>query len=229
MSLYFESTCLLCDLPWKNNRVRYDDRLVLNPVSRHLTIGQTPLELDKQGMVRYGDLILNTGFDANDSSIALDALHKILYFASANKMVAYSLEHRCAVFTHQTTGNAGAPLLFEWLLPEGDICTALGFSDGTDRYIVLDRVTGQPLWQAHTLGIIADCAAHCNGYLYMTVQDDPYHILCFEADTGETVWWNQGSCKAKGGIICKGKYCVLCPDGSWKFYSLADGERLPGP
>ena len=226
MSMYPETTCLMCDLPWKNNRVCYDGKLALNPKPRHLAWGNTELTLQKDGIIVIGDHAIITGYHANDTTVALDALHRLLFFASENRMIAFDLQEQTPQFFVETQGTAGAPLLFEWLLPDGEICEALGFCDGKEHYFAVDRVTGQPLWVADILGTPCDTAAHMSGYLYLVMEEDPYQVMCLEADSGDVVWWNRATGRALGGVICNGCYCVKEESGDWQRFRLIDGEKL---
>lgn len=169
---------------------------------------------------------MNTGFPANDSTIAMDTLHSMIYFASDEKMTAYDLQERQIAFYCETQGTAGSPLLFEWLLPDGAMCSALGFSDGLEHYIVIDRVNGEILWCAQILGVPVDGTAHLDGFLYLTLAGNPFQVLCLEADTGDVVWWNCGTEEALNAEIYAGCYRVRGKSGAWHCYSLIDGEKM---
>lgn len=233
MSLYPEENCVLCDLPWKNNRVRYDDRLLRIGSPGIIEFGNhMRLILDRQGVVTLENgsdppQRIETGYPACDETIAFDALRQILYFASDHALIAYALKERQVAFSVPTQGVAGAPMLFEFLLPDGQPQLTVGFGDGAEHFIAVDRFSGHMIWRAQILGRTADAAAHRNGYLYLALRDLPLQALCLDAVTGELVWWNCGKGTAQCGIIAKNSYCVQDTDGNWQRFSLEDGSVLP--
>ena len=230
VSLYPEQTCLLCDLPWKNNRVRYDGSLALDYAPRMLELGTAKLTLEPDGVVTLSgaqeSLRIETGLRPREETIAFDALDCVLYAACASGLCAYSLAKRREVFRHPTPGPCGAPLLFEQLHPDGDILPCVGASNGAGCYIALNRATGALLWRAQILGEPAGGAAHWNGYLFLTLRGAPCQALCLEARSGDLVWWNRGEREALGGVIAQDAYCLCGTDGRWMRFSLADGERI---
>ena len=230
VSLYPEQTCLLCDLPWKNNRVRYDGSLALDYAPRELELGETRLTLEPDGVVTLSgtmeSLRIATGLRPLEETIAFDALDRVLFAACAGGLCACSLTKQREVFRYPTPGSCGAPLLFEQLHPDGEILPCVGISDGAGCYIALSRGTGEPLWRAQILGVPAGGAAHWSGYLFLTLRCAPCQALCLEARSGDLVWWNRGEGEALGGVIAQDAYCVLEKNGRWLRFSLADGERI---
>lgn len=230
VSLYPEQTCLLCDLPWKNNRVRYDGAPALDYAPRVLELGSARLTLERDGAVTLTGaqetLRIDTGWQPCEETIAFDALDCVLFAACADGLRAYSLTKRREVFRHPTPGQCGAPLLFEQLHPDGDILPCVGVSDGAGCYIALNRGSGALLWRAQILGEPAGGAAHWNGYLFLTMRGVPCQALCLEARSGELVWWNRGEGEAQGGVVAQDAYCVLENSGCWLRFSLTDGERI---
>lgn len=230
MSLYPEQTCLLCDLPWKNNRVRYDDSLALDYIPRTLDLGGTKLVLETNGVATLLSaqefLRIETGLHPSEETIAFDALDRVLYAACGCELCSYKLSTQKKAFCYPTAAACGAPLLFEQLYPVGDVLPCVGFSDGAGYYIALDRRTGSLLWRAQILGRPVGGAAHQNGYLFLTMCGSPCQALCLEARTGDLVWWNRGEGKALGGVIAQGAYCLCGADGHWLRFSLVDGERI---
>ena len=102
----------------------------------------------------------------------------------------------------------------------------MGFGDGTGAYMACDRVTGETLWRAQTLGTVVDAAAHFAGYLYMVLRGAPCQALCLEARSGDLVWWNRGRKEGVLGQVLGDAYCVRSADGTVQRFLLEDGERL---
>ena len=225
MLLYPEETCVMCDLPWKNNRVCYTGERSITERTRVLRFGNVEIRIDLSGTISLGGCHIDTGIIPLDSTIAYDTMHRILYFAALNEMIAFSLENKNVAFRHKTQTEVGSPLLFEWLRPSGELTLAVGFHDGAEHYVVLDRVTGEQLWSADTLGKLAGGAACLEGRLYMVTESSPYYVLCMEASGGDLIWWNKGSGSACGGVVCNGWYQVLTAEGTWQCFSLNDGEK----
>lgn len=231
MERFPADTCVMCDLPWKNNRVSYDGQMLRDLKTCVLSLGGMQVSIDHQGVITGkgagGETLyrLQTGFVPNECTMAFDSLYHMLYFSSGNQLVAFSLDEGKASFTVAAKGAAGSPLLFEWLLPGGDMQLAVGFADA-GSYIVCDRITGKRLWRAQTLGVVADAAAHWQGYLYMTLKGDLFQVLCMEAANGDLVWWNRGRGEPKCGIVCNGAYCVHTSQGKVQRFALEDGEGV---
>ena len=232
MDLFPAETCVLCDLPWKNNRVCYDGQPNLRIVPRQLQLGSLHVSIDEAGRVTGVNdqnemkFSFETGMLPSDGTLAFDSMLHILYFAAERSLVALSLDDGSILFRCDGQGLAGSPTLFEWLLPDGCSQQAVGFGDGAGAYWVCDRENGRLLWRAQTLGVVLDAAAHYAGYLYMTLRGAPCQALCLEARDGDLVWWNRGREEGIGGVVCDGTYCVLGKSGAWQRFSLDDGERL---
>lgn len=233
MDLFPAETCVLCDLPWKNNRVCYDGLPRLRAVPRQLQLGSLLVTVEEDGRVigvnEHNERMFcyETGLlPIVDGTLAFDSLLHMLYFAAERYLVALSLDDGCIRFCCPAQGLAGSPTLFEWLLPDGTAQLAVGFGDGAGAYLVYDRECGGLLWRAQTLGVVLDAAAHCGGYLYMTLRGAPCQVLCLEARDGDLVWWNRGREEGVGGLVYEDAYCVLDKKGIWQRFSLDDGERL---
>ena len=226
MLLYPEETCVMCDLPWKNNRVCCKDSRELLYEPRVIRSGGIEIRMDLDGMIHIGDQHIATGLAPLEETMALDTLHRILYFAAENGLAAYSLEEKRTVFMYEGCGSVGAPLLFEWLQPDGTLVTAVGFCDGAQRYRVLERVSGALLWCTDILGQIQGGAASFDGCIYMALSGCPHQVLCLDARNGDAIWWNRGEDRAIGGVVCEGCYQVLTESGRWHRYALWDGEKL---
>ncbi|MGI5884754.1 MAG: PQQ-binding-like beta-propeller repeat protein [Candidatus Spyradocola sp.] len=232
METFPMETCVFCDLPWKNNRVCYSGALAPAPEVRALHLGSTRVTLSEAGEILGvgpdGEVRFRfaTGIRPADGTLAFDALHRLLYFAADRRLVAVSLEDGRTAFTCAATGLAGSPTLFEFQDKDGTARLAAGFGDGAGAYIACDRVTGERLWQAQTLGTVVDVAAHYAGYLYMVLRGAPCQVLCLEARSGDLVWWNRGRKEGVLGQVLGEAYCVQSADGTVQRFLLEDGERL---
>ena len=225
MLLEPEDTCVMCDLPWKNNRVCYKDSRELAYEPRMIRSGGVEISMDLHGTIHIGDEHIGTEFTPLEETMALDTLHKILYFAAEDGLAAYSLQEKRAVFLHKACGKAGAPLLFEWLQPDGTLVMAVGFCDGMEHYCVLERVSGSLIWRSDILGRTQGGAAYFDGCLYMALSGCPHQVLCLDARSGDAIWWNRGEGSAIGGVVCEGCYQVLTENGRWHRYALFDGDK----
>ncbi|MDR2514891.1 MAG: PQQ-binding-like beta-propeller repeat protein [Christensenellaceae bacterium] len=228
MGIWPDNTCLMCDMPWKNNRVLYDG----SPCCRGdgeeslaccLWLGALCLKMGADGRLRGEKLgeseplfAFETGKRVRRGSMAADVLFKTLYFAAGDEILALDLESGEILWSLRLNGEAQSPMLFELAGP-GGILPLLGAGDESGSFFAVCRESGETLWRAEIGFPIADVAAYAEGRLYISCTK---LVACLDASSGDVIWFQ--NTEAERGILHDGYYLA-----GGKAFRASDGLSSP--
>lgn len=213
-----ENSCLMCDMPWKNNQVRYEGgppcACAGGPegAAACLCLGQVQVRAMPNGDI-YVDgqgenLCHHTRQPIQRGTMAADVASHTLYFASGCQLRALDLEKGSLRWNSALEARANSPMLFELLERDGGVRLLLAATDVEGRVYALDRESGQRLWRSETGFACRSVPAHRDGRLFVSCKGV---TACLDASTGDAIWARPGG--GGGGLLLEDCY-------------LSGGERL---
>ncbi len=190
-----ENSCLMCDMPWKNNRVRYPGGPPIpSPGGRdgsaaELCLGEMRVLAFPDGRVRLEGpeerREFATGLSIQRGTLAADVATRTLYLSAGRELLAFDLEKGKIRWRASLPEKANSPMLFELLKKDGGVLFCLGLTDISGGVFAFDREKGKPLWQTETGFATANVPAFQDGRLFLSCEG---LVACLDAATGDAIW-----------------------------------------
>ena len=222
-----ENSCLMCDMPWKNNRVRYEGGPACpcvggkNGAAACLCLGEVHVTLTRDGeaiVSGCGETLRHqTGLSVQEGTLAADVLTRTLYFSAGRRVCALNMNTGDFRWKADLQDTANSPMLFERLQVDGEVQLLLGVTDQNGRVYVLDRENGRLIWQVETGFSMHSVPAHRDGRLFLACDGA---VACLDADNGDAIWVQPDREKSEGLLTDKGY------ERGNIVYSVVDGSPL---
>lgn len=227
MCTWPENTCMICDMPWKNNRVVYEGcpcawKETTMGAALALPVGNVLIRVSKTGEVSGTQLdekrrlfAFQTGYEVQNGTMAADVASKTLFFAAGNALICLSLETGNVVWEFEMPGKASSPMLFEQAQGQS-MLPLLGAGDDQGNFVALNRENGERLWETQIGFPVSDVACHIGQRLILCCTK---LIVCLDAANGDTIWFVNAT--ATRGALHGDTYIA-----GGKGYSMIDGSRV---
>ncbi len=222
-----ENSCLMCDMPWKNNRVLYEGGPppLLTPKDTHLAaelmLGDIRIRAFRSGRIVVGGKAGDTrclalGRPIQPGTMAADVALRRLYLSAGRSVLALELETGRIAWKYVLRDAATSPVLYERLREDASVQLLLAVCDQAGGVYALDRESGLLVWQTETGAATKTVPIHQNGRLYVGCQSI---LACLDAGSGDAIW----AAEADGGQATLTQEGLMIGN---RLYSPADGSRL---